>query len=125
MKKRFLRLLFLSGTLLTLLTACEYDYIVPTPPPPVIENDTISFLSDIQPIFDAKCISCHSNSQKPLLTTGNSYNALMTGNYVVAESPETSSLYTKCKPGGSMAPYTSSDRLLLIYRWINAGAKND
>jgi len=125
MKKRFLKLLFLSGMLLSLLTACEYDYIVPTPPPPVIENDTISYSQDIQPFFTAKCISCHSGSLKPDLTTGKSYNALMSDNFVVAGSPATSPLYNKCKPGGSMAPYTSSDELQLISRWITAGAKND
>jgi hypothetical protein len=124
MKKRLLRLLFLSGTVVTLLTACEYDFIVPTPPPPVIENDTISYSQDIQPIFNAKCNSCHA-SIAPVLTTGISYNALMTGNYVVAGNPATSELYIVCKPGGSMASYTTSDQLNLISRWITAGAKND
>lgn len=124
MKKRFLRLLFLSGTMLSLLTACEYDYIVPTPPPPVVENDTISYAQDIQPIFNAKCNSCHA-SVPPVLTAGVSYNALMTGNYVVAGNPATSELYIVCKPGGSMASYTSSEHLALISRWITAGAKND
>lgn len=124
MKKRLLRLFFLSGTLLTMLTACEYDYIVPTPPPPVVENDTISYSQDIQPIFDTKCIRCHTNTN-PVLTSGVSYNNLMTGSYVVAGSPATSELYIVCKPGGSMSSYTSSDNLALISRWITAGAKND
>jgi hypothetical protein len=125
MKKRLLRLLFLSGILVTLLTACEYDFIVPSPPPPVIENDTISYSQDIQPFFTAKCVSCHSGSLKPDLSNGKSYNALMTDNYVVAGNPATSELYIVCKPGGSMAPYTSSAELNLISRWITAGAKND
>lgn len=125
MKKRFLKLLFLSGTLLSLLTACEYDYIVPTPPPPVVENDTISYSQDIQPIFTAKCITCHAGSLKPDLTSGKSYNALSSGNYVIAGSPATSSLYNKVKPGGSMATYVTTDQLQLISRWITAGAKND
>ena len=124
MKKRFLKLLFLSGTLLSLLTACEYDYIAPTPPPPVIENDTISYSQDIQPIFNAKCNSCHA-SVPPILTAGLSYNILMNENFVVAGSPATSELYIVCKPGGSMATYTSSAELLLLSRWITAGAKND
>jgi hypothetical protein len=125
MKKRLLRLLFLSGTLVTLLTACEYDYIVPTPPPPVIENDTVSYLQDIQPIFTLSCVSCHAGSLKPDLTTGKSYNALMSDNFVVAGSPATSPLYNKCKPGGSMSTYTTTNQLNLISRWITAGAKND
>lgn len=125
MKKKILRLLFLSGTLLTLLTACEYDYIVPTPPAPVPPaNDTISYTQDIQPFFNAKCISCHAGKYAPLLTSGQSYSALVPA-YVVAKSPETSDLYIACKPGGSMAVHTSAANLDLIYRWIYAGAKND
>jgi len=126
MKKRFLQLLFLSGTLLTLLTACEYTFIEPTPPPPPPPaGDTISYSQDVQPVFTAKCVSCHPAVYKPDLTTGKSYNALMTGNYVVAGKPAESSLYTKCATGGSMATYTSASDLDKIYRWIYAGAKND
>jgi hypothetical protein len=124
MKKRFLKLLFLSGTLLTLLTACEYDYIIPTPPPPVIANDTISYSQDIQPIFNSSCISCHA-TVNPVLTSSVSYNNLQTGNFVVANSPSTSKLYIVCKPGGIMSSYCSSAKLNLISRWITAGAKND
>ena len=124
MKKRLLRLLFLSGALISLLTACEYDYIIPTPPPPVILGDTISYSQDIQPIFNAKCVSCHSGVN-PVLTSSVSYNSLIAGNYVVANSPTTSELYIVCKAGGSMSSYISSDQLAMISRWITAGAKND
>jgi hypothetical protein len=130
MKKRFLKLLFLSGTLLSLLTACEYDYIVPTPPPPVIANDTISYSQDIQPIFTTHCPTCHATgANAPDLSVGKSYSALTTGNFVVANSPNTSKLYLVCKPGGSggidMSSYLTADQLNLISRWITAGAKND
>lgn len=126
MKKRFLKLLFLSGTLLSLLTACEYDYIVPTPPvAPPPANDTISYSQDIQPFFTAKCASCHPSVYRPDLTTGKSYAAVIAGSYVVAGKPLESSLYNKCKPGSSMATYTSDTELKLMYRWIYAGAKND
>jgi len=126
MKKSFLRLLFLTGTLLIMLTACEYEFIEPTPPPPPPPvGDTISFSQDIQPFFTTKCASCHPGVYKPDLTAGKSYNAVMTGGYVVAKQPENSSLYTKCKTGGSMATYTSTKELDLLYRWIYAGAKND
>lgn len=126
MKKRLLGLLMVTGTLLMLLNSCEYDFIQPTPPPPPPPaGDTISFSQDIQPVFNAKCISCHPALSKPDLKTGNSYNALTTGNYVVANDPANSSLYTKCKSPGTMATYISEAQLDLIYRWIYAGAKND
>jgi len=125
MKKRFLRLFFLAGTLLTLLSACEYSFIEPTPPPPPPPaGDTISYAQDIQPIFNASCNTCHA-SIAPVLTPATSYSNLMTGGYVVAESPSTSDLYNVCKPGGSMSSYCSAKQLDLIYRWIYAGAKND
>lgn len=125
MKKRLLRLLFLSGILLTMLTACEYDFIVPTPPVPAPPaDDTISYSQDIQPFFNNKCIACHSGSTAPVLLTGQSFSALVPA-YVIAKSPETSDLYIVCKPGGSMAAHTSAAELALIYRWIYKGAKND
>lgn len=118
--------LFLAGTLLLLLTACEYEFIEPekiTPPP---AGDTISFTQDVIPFFTAKCATCHrTGAVAPDLTAANAYTALTTGNFVVAGNPSTSELYIVCKTGGSMASYTSSDELKLIYRWIFAGAKNN
>jgi hypothetical protein len=126
MKKRFFRLLILSGTVLTMLTACEYTFIEPTPAPPIIVGDTISYSQDIQPVFTSKCVSCHkTGGQAPDLSAGNSYTALTSGNLVVTGNPATSELYIVCKPSGSMANFISADQLNLIYRWINAGAKND
>ena len=125
MKKRLFRLLFLSAALISLMTACEYDYIVPTPPPPVIVNDPISFSKDIQPIFNAECISCHPSVYKPDLTVNKSYNALKSGGYVPDTIPANSKLYTKVYTGGSMATYTNAANVELIRRWIVAGAKND
>ena len=126
MKKKLLQLILSTGTLLLLLTACEYDFIEPTPPPPPPPaGDTISFSQDIQPIFTAKCVSCHPAVYKPDLTVGKAYSALVSGGYVVDSIPASSSLYTKVNTGGSMATYISTEQVNLIYRWIYAGAKND
>ena len=125
MKRKLKGLILLAGTMLMLLSACEYEFTqYPAPAPPIV-GDTISFSQDIQPIFTAKCISCHPAVYKPDLTSGKSYSALSTGNYVIAKDPANSLLYTKCKTGGSMNSYVSTAQLDLIYRWINAGAKND
>lgn len=112
--------------MLIMLSACEYEFIVPAPeavaPPP--ESDTISYAQDIQPIFDKSCVACHQGGVAPDLRPAKSYAALVP-DFVVAKEPENSKLYTKCATGGSMAPYTSSTDLSLMKRWINAGAKND
>jgi len=125
MKKRLLTLLFLSGTLIALLSACEYDFITPAPPvPPPPPGDTISYVQDVQPFFNNKCISCHKGSIAPNLTASVSYSELVP-DYVIAGNPAASELYIVCKPGGVMAPYTSEAELDLVYRWIYAGAKNN
>ncbi len=125
MKKRLFRLLFLSGTILALLTACEYEYNTPAPPRPVPPaSDTISYSQDIQPFFTAKCISCHGGAIPPNLKSGQSYAAVVPA-FVTAGNSATSELYIVCKPGGSMAIHTSASELDLLYRWIYAGAKND
>jgi len=126
MKKRLLGLLMVTGTLLIMLTSCEYDFIVTTPeaPAPPPESDTISYSQDIQPFFNKKCVSCHQGGVAPDLREGISY-AVLVPNYVVAKQPQNSFLYTKCEPGQSMAPYTPSADLALMKRWINAGAKNN
>jgi hypothetical protein len=125
MKKRLLSLLMVASTLLMLLTACEYDFITPTPPAPTPPaDDTISYSQDIQPIFNSKCISCHKGSIPPDLTAAKSYSQLVPA-FVTASDPATSSLYTVCSPGGSMAVHTSAAELNLMYRWIYAGAKNN
>lgn len=126
MKNRFLRLLFLSGTVLALLTACEYDYNAPSPPKPAPPaGDTISYSQDIQPFWDAKCVSCHAGSVPPNLLPAVSYLEVVP--YLIPNNPETSELYTVCQPGGSMAVYgkVTTVELDLLYRWIYAGAKND
>jgi hypothetical protein len=125
MKKRLLGLLMVAGTLMMLLTACEYDFITPTPPAPTPPaDDTISYSQDIQPIFNSNCISCHKGSIPPDLTAAKSY-AQLVPTYVTAKDPATSELYIVCSPGGSMAAHTSAAELNLIYRWIYAGAKNN
>lgn len=125
MKKRLLGFVFMTA-LLTLMTACEYDFIEPTPPPPTPPaGDTISYSQDIQPFFTAKCASCHPAIFKPDLTAGKSYASLSTGNYFVAGEPLNSSIYTKIATGGTMATYTTAEQADLVYRWIYAGAKND
>lgn len=111
---------------LAMLTSCEYDIVVPVKAPPIIVGDTISFAQDIIPVFTASCVNCHKpGANAPDLSAGNAYNALTTGNYVVANSPTTSKLYTDCQPGGIMSNYCSAEQLALIGRWINAGAKNN
>jgi hypothetical protein len=127
MKTSIIKFAIVVCASLALLTSCEYDTVVPEKfvPPPIDTTVVISFSTDIQPIFDAHCVTCHPSAFKPDLSPANSYNALISGNYVIAGNPVGSKLYTKCKPGGSMSSYCSAEQLDLISGWIYAGAKNN
>jgi hypothetical protein len=126
------KLILLAFTALVILASCEYEHpLIPAEPVDTTSNDTtnqtdtISFKDEIIPFFTSKCVICHSGSTAPDLRANKAYSALMNGNFVVAGEPESSILYIKCKPGASMASYTSSNELKLLKRWIVAGAKNN
>ena len=125
-------LLFLTPTLL--LTACG--------------QGQVSYSSDIQPIFDRYCISCHSGTgegaqrSEYLMTT---YDGVMQGTkfgqVVVPGSRLSSSLYLvvagKTAPEIRMPPHNdeslaagrgvmlSADAIETIGLWIDQGAKNN
>ena len=101
-------------------TSCEkYTFT----PPAVDPNKEWSLKDDIQPIFDAKCISCHGGSKSPDLRSGKSWNALTTGGYVNLPA-ETSRLYTKIT-GSSHTAKTSDVEKQEIFYWIEQGSKNN
>lgn len=104
------------------LGSCTYDYVAPAENLPT----NVSFSQDVQPIFDQNCITCHNGSQSPDLRASNSYDALMSGNYINTTSAEQSTLYKRIN-GGGMPPAgkLSTDDLNKILVWIKEGAKNN
>lgn len=102
-------------------TSCEkYTFT----PPEVDPNKAWSLKDDIQPIFNAKCISCHGGSKSPDLRSGKSWNALTTGGYVNLPA-ETSELYVQISANSSHIPKTSDVEKQMIFYWIEQGAKNN
>ena len=109
---------------ITLLTSCEKKYFVPAEE----EIKDVSYSAEMQPFFDAKCISCHNGSGIPLdLTTPDSYDNLInsTRNYVDTDNPGISLLYTKIIPGGSMEQYATPTEREKTLVWIEEGAKDN
>ena len=102
------------------LSSCEkYTYM-----PEVINPvDSVHFATEIQPIFNANCISCHGAIKAPDLREGHSYNALTTGGYVDLPG-ETSVLYLKIT-SSDHAPRTTDVDKQKILIWINQGANNN
>ena len=102
-------------------TSCEkYTFL----PPAVDPNYAWSFTADIQPIFNANCVTCHGGgTTSPNLTSGKSYSALTKGGYVNAPA-ETSRLYVKMNSSEHLPRSTEADRLKVLY-WIEQGAQNN
>jgi hypothetical protein len=109
----FLLILFTSG--------CYYDEVYVAPP-----EGEISYSTDMQPFFDAKCTSCHNGTGAPLnLNADVSYDALISGGYINTTDPAGSSLYTKIDAGGSMEAYASDNERGITLKWIEQGANNN
>lgn len=91
---------------------------------PVVDKTTTWHLStDIQPIFNANCITCHGAVKSPDLRTGKSYQALTTGGFVTAPG-ETSRLYLQLNSSSHISRATDTERLKIL-GWINQGALNN
>jgi hypothetical protein len=103
------------------LASCEkYTYM------PVVINpvDTVHFEAEIQPIFDAKCISCHTSIRNPDLREGKSYESLTSGGYV-NKPGETSRLYLHMTTSSAHIPRSSDAEKQKVLIWINQGAHNN
>jgi len=114
-------MMLLTGSLIVILSACT-KYEIPKPPCPEDLPTGVSFASDVQPIFDANCVMCHSGGQSPDLSPGWSYDELNDGGYVDTDFPCSSHLYTKLSEGHNSP---TDEELLTILGWIDEGAEDN
>ena len=125
MQNRTLLTLIVLITGIILIASCTDKYITKpyvAPPPPGYQY---SLTTDVQPIFNGKCISCHkAGSVPPDLTTGNSYGSLTSMNMINTGNPASSVLYKKMSTG-SMATYCTQQDADVVLQWITQGAKNN
>lgn len=122
--KRFI-LLIITLVGFASLQSCQYDWLDPIDP---VIPDVVSYSANIQPIFDRSCNSsgCHATGGvAPDLTPANAYNDLIAKNQINTASPESSRLYTKCAPGGSMNKFCQPGDPEIILKWIQEGALNN
>ncbi|NNF22185.1 MAG: hypothetical protein HKN67_09595 [Saprospiraceae bacterium] len=119
--------ILLMGIITLGVSACVSDTIIYPEDPEVPDTVTVSFNDQIIPIFDADCngSGCHDGTWAPDLTPANAYDALISGNYVDTDNPESSSFYVKIAPGGSMEQFISAGDRALILAWIDQGAQNN
>ena len=92
---------------------------------------TVSFATDILPIFNNSCnvSGCHSQGGKsPDLSAGNAYNSLLNGNFINTSDPQTSALYEwMAGKRGTPMPVSgvNKDYNSLVLAWIKQGAQNN
>jgi hypothetical protein len=102
------------------ISSCEkYTFT----PPKISTVDTVHFTADIQPIFNASCVSCHTATKAPDLRAGKSYAALTKGGYITPAN-ETCELYTKMT-GADHSPRSSDVDKQKVLVWLTQGAKNN
>ncbi len=101
-------------------SSCEKFAILP---PVINQTDSIYYQTDIQPIFNANCITCHSGGIAPDLRSSNSYNALSTGGFLTPNN-ETCPLYVQVTSAGHTARTTDLQKLQRL-TWLKQGAKNN
>jgi hypothetical protein len=102
------------------ISSCEKNsYIIPI----ISTTDTLHFSVDIQPIFTANCVSCHSATRAPDLRAGKSFQALTTGGFVNLPG-ETCELYTVMIGSDHAARSSDADKQKVLI-WVNQGALNN
>lgn len=115
---------------MSFLASCEKDYYSPSPP--VVIPSSVSFSTNIVPIFSANCAvtGCHTASSPPAgldLTPPDAYNSLFNGGFVdTTVAATTNTLYVEVSTG-KMPPSgkLSAQNVALILAWIQQGAKNN
>lgn len=143
--RSWLRVALLGGLWTAAGLACQGSVSVPAPP----TGGLISFATDVQPIFNARCTSCHSPGFptnvvvgiRMVLTPDESFNALVNQTssqradltLVVPGDPDASLLWLKVSsdgpPVGATMPLLgqrlTSSELANVRDWIAQGGQNN
>jgi hypothetical protein len=102
-------------------SSCEKYSI---PPAVVDANQTWYLSTDIQPIFNGNCISCHGSNKVPDLREGKSWESLTKGGFVNLPGDE-SRLYKHMTTNSQHIPRSTDEEKLKVLNWINQGALNN
>ena len=95
---------------------------------PAVEGATVSFASDILPLFESRCIGCHGGERTQEGLDLKTHASLMTGSEngpVVTPSDAANSLLVEMVATQKMpkrGPKLTPDQVQLITDWVNQGA---
>ena len=126
-------LMVLGITAVVMFSACTKDTTVIIPLVKTV-NRTVSFSSDLLPIFKTSCAitGCHADGgHQPNLTSDKAYKSLIGDpDFIKVSDPESSQLYQRLT--GQIAPQmpmgktpNPSNIEALVLTWIKQGAKNN
>lgn len=119
-KTRQLLVAFILLAAFSGFTSCEkFQYA----PPAVDQNKVWHLSTDIQPIFNAHCITCHSPNNLPDLHEGKSWKSLTTGGFVNLPAA-TSRLHLQMTSSSHTSRSSDAEKLMVLY-WIQQGALNN
>ena len=112
--------------------SCQWHTIEPTtiqlpdPGDPNNPVDSVSFATEVFPIFDVKCSSCHPSLNAPDFSSiSNAHNSLTENSYINTDTPAISMVITKITSGDHNATsYTTAEQTSIL-TWITQGAKNN
>lgn len=117
----------LGGIIVVLFIFSSCEQVVYPPLELPDAGDTVSYSLAIQPIWDNKCVDCHSEETrktKPYLSAEVSYDELINGDYVDTADVESSKLIKKLNTGAHKSRATEMEKQLISI-WITQGAKNN
>ncbi len=113
------------------MTGCESKVVQPAD----IGDIEVSFKSDLIPIFNRSCVSCHETADDPppILVSDVAYQKIIAGGYVVPGNAEESLFYKRIigdpdiRGGRTMPPGEKlpDAEIELIKQWIKQGAQNN
>ena len=107
-------------------TGCYYDQVYVAPEDiPDLGPDPVSFAAEIQPIFTAKCTTCHPPTKQLDLLEGNAYASINNTTYINSGTPAESLIYTKPAPTGSHSEKYTTTEAAIVLKWIEEGAQNN
>lgn len=123
---------FLAIALVIFLNSCSKESGPYYVTPPGRDTSVVSYMLDVQPILNQRCISCHNETHRRLdLRPCCSYDELTSGNYFTSgvkasDSRLISELNGNISPGMPLdQPRLPQAQIDLITKWIDQGAKNN
>lgn len=83
--------------------------------------DTVYFTTQVLPVFQNNCSSCHHFGTDPDFQSPEIYNILINGHYLNVADPENSNLFYLPDPGHADDYLTAAEHVLIV-KWIEQGA---